>query len=105
MLKPGGLFAFTCASTGRAEHGTLRTTPGDSLATLAGVTDFSEYYKNLTAEDVLEAVGAHAFCTYRFYYNARSRDLYFFGIRSGESAVPISFVEYEAAYVHPTATK
>jgi SAM-dependent methyltransferase len=25
MLKPGGIFLFTCASTGRPEHGTLRT--------------------------------------------------------------------------------
>lgn len=24
MLKPGGLFCFTCASTNRAEHGTRR---------------------------------------------------------------------------------
>jgi SAM-dependent methyltransferase len=25
MLKPGGLFAFTCATTGRGEHGTRRS--------------------------------------------------------------------------------
>ena len=27
MLKPGGLFIFSCATTGRPEHGTRRTTP------------------------------------------------------------------------------
>ena len=27
LLKPGGLFVFTCASTDRPEHGTLRTSP------------------------------------------------------------------------------
>ena len=30
MLKPGGLFLFTCATTGRPEHGTRRTTPADA---------------------------------------------------------------------------
>ena len=34
MLKPDGLFCFTCASTGRAEHGTRRTTPQDSYGTI-----------------------------------------------------------------------
>ena len=27
MLKPGGLFFFTCGGSGRVEHGTRRTTP------------------------------------------------------------------------------
>lgn len=30
LLKPGGLFILTCATTGRPEHGTLRTTPSDA---------------------------------------------------------------------------
>ena len=30
MLKPGGLFLFTCATTGRPEHGTRRTSPQDA---------------------------------------------------------------------------
>lgn len=29
MLKPGGLFIFSCATTGPLEHGTRRTTPED----------------------------------------------------------------------------
>jgi hypothetical protein len=44
MLKPSGLLFFTCATTGRAEHGTSRTTPKD--APFCG-----DYYKNLVAED------------------------------------------------------
>jgi SAM-dependent methyltransferase len=44
MLKPGGLLFFTCATTGRPEHGTKRTTPGD--APFCG-----DYYQNLVASD------------------------------------------------------
>ena len=42
LLKPGGLFCFTYASTGRDEHGTLRTTPRE----IGGVKGFGDYYKN-----------------------------------------------------------
>ena len=52
MLKPDGLFCFTCASTGRAEHGTRRTTPGDSYGTIGNLADMSDYYKNLTEKDL-----------------------------------------------------
>lgn len=48
MLKPDGLFLFTCASTGRAEHGTRRTSPNDSYGTIGNVDDMIDYYKNLT---------------------------------------------------------
>ena len=34
MLKPKGLLCFTCASTGRPEHETIRTTPNDSYGTI-----------------------------------------------------------------------
>jgi len=34
MLKQNGLFVYTCASIGRAEHGTLRSTPTDSFGTI-----------------------------------------------------------------------
>ena len=30
LTRPGGLILMTCATTGRAEHGTTRTTPGAS---------------------------------------------------------------------------
>jgi SAM-dependent methyltransferase len=44
MTRPGGLVFFTCATTGRPEHGTRRTTPQD--APFCG-----DYYRNLVAED------------------------------------------------------
>lgn len=48
MLKPDGLFFFTCASTGRPEHGTRRTTPNHSYGTIGKIEDMEDYYKNLT---------------------------------------------------------
>lgn len=78
LLKPGGLFFFTCASTGRAEHGTLRTTPSESMTT--NIPEWANYYKNLTEDDIdIE----DAFDKYCFYNNTKSCDLYFWGIKKG----------------------
>lgn len=82
MLKPGGLFVFTCASTGRPEHGTLRTSPIHSFTTRASNEEWKNYYKNLTAENVDAAIPCKSiFGRFAFYYNARSFDLYFMGIK------------------------
>ena len=82
MLKPNGLFCFTCASKGRPEHGTRRTSPKDSYGTIAGLEDMSDYYKNLTIEDVHEVLPLNEkFNEWNCYYNPYSKDLYFFGIK------------------------
>ena len=85
LLKPGGLFAFTCASTGRAEHGTLRTSRSESLTTQLSDAEWGNYYLNLTADHVRRAVPllAETFPYHRFYYNSASKDLYFVGIKRG----------------------
>lgn len=90
MLKPGGIFVFTCASTGRAEHGTLRTTAQDSFTTqLLSDADWGNYYKNLTAEDIRAVARiADEFAYHRFYSNEFSKDLYFVGIKRGAIAPP-----------------
>jgi SAM-dependent methyltransferase len=44
MTRPGGLMVMTCAGDGREEHGTTRTTPGNSPHT-------TDYYRNLDPED------------------------------------------------------
>jgi SAM-dependent methyltransferase len=67
MLKPGGLFLFTCATTGRKEHGTRWTTPSDSPFTSEMNETWSDYYKNLTEIDIREAISVD--------------DLYFWGIK------------------------
>jgi SAM-dependent methyltransferase len=48
LVRPGGLVILTCATTGRLEHGTARTSPTDSPLT----TDKGwNYYRNLAPRD------------------------------------------------------
>lgn len=84
MLRPGGLFVFTCASNGRPEHGTRRTTVHDSYGTIGNVADMQDYYKNLDSNDVNKVMNfKETFQCYDTYYNMRSKDLYFVGIKNG----------------------
>lgn len=86
MLKPGGLFIFTCASTGRPEHGTLRTTPDQSLTTKYDtVPEWANYYKNLTVGDISECLNLDNFNPCAFYNNSNSHDLYFWGIKGKDN--------------------
>ena len=83
MLKPGGLFCFTCASTGRPEHGTRRTSKRNSYGTIGNIEDMQDYYKNLDNNDVNDVLDFNRnFIIWDTYYNAISRDLYFVGIKS-----------------------
>ena len=82
MLKSDGLFFFTCASTGRREHGTRRTTPHDSYATIAKNTDWQDYYKNLTITDIADAIQLDTFATRAAYYRKSTCDLYFYGVKT-----------------------
>ena len=86
MLKPDGLFCFTCASTGRPEHGTRRTSPMDSYGTIGNLEDMSDYYKNLTEIDVNEVLQFNKlFSVWDTYYNSETKDLFFVGIKIGTS--------------------
>lgn len=81
LLKYQGLFFFSCATTGRAEHGTRRSNPGDSPLTTA-IQGWSDYYKNLTEDDVRRAISVeNCFSAFAFEVNAAHADLYFWGIR------------------------
>jgi SAM-dependent methyltransferase len=82
MLKPGGLFLFTCASTGRAEHGTRRSHPGCSYGTIGEIEGWQDYYKNLTFEDIVQCIDMNLFSKFEHFYNPTSCDLYFWGIKS-----------------------
>jgi SAM-dependent methyltransferase len=82
MLKPGGLFVFTCASTGRGEHGTRRAHPNCSFTQSQADEAWKDYYKNLTPEDVQAVVPCEdEFATHAFFCNTLSHDLYFYGIK------------------------
>jgi SAM-dependent methyltransferase len=90
LLKVGGLLLFSCAAPGRPEHGTTRTSKGDSPFT-------NDYYKNLSEHDIREVwegvtswmgekqtgSGMDAlFSTYKFKTRKEfPQDLYFYGIK------------------------
>lgn len=82
LLKPNGLFLFTCATTGRPEHGTKRTTPQNSPFT-ATTEDWEDYYMNLSEGnfrgrfDFEKEFIVHSFKT-RLEF---PQDLYFWGIK------------------------
>jgi hypothetical protein len=81
LTKNGGLFTFTCASTGRAEHGTRRTSKQDAPL-LEEYGDWYDYYKNLTEEDIRNVINCdEIFSDYYFEYNPNAKDLYFWGIK------------------------
>jgi len=79
MTKPNGLVFMSCATTGRAEHGTTRTSPHDSpLTTGKGW----EYYKNLTVDDFVQNIDLdNMFSAYEFEVGSPHQDLYFYGIK------------------------
>lgn len=82
LLRPSGLFFFTCASAGRPEHGTTRCLPGDSPLTVA-VPVWSDYYKNLTETDIRAAIDVPTiFARFQFEYNPNDKDLYFWGVKN-----------------------
>jgi SAM-dependent methyltransferase len=75
MTKPGGLIVMSCATTGRAEHGTKRTSPAD-----APFCD--DYYKNLTEQDFVDNLNIdNMFSAYEFGIGEVTKDLYFYGIK------------------------
>jgi SAM-dependent methyltransferase len=99
MLKPGGLFCFTCASTNRPEHGTRRSFPQDSYGTIGNLEDMSDYYKNLTEIDLNNVLSLHSmFSVWDTYYNYFSCDLYFVGIKKGDCTLN-SLEKYVDDYV------
>ena len=85
MLKPGGLFLFSCATTGRPEHGTRRTSPHDAPFIQDRGT-WGDYYRNLTADDVKASINvADVFFTYDFSVGEETHDLYFLGRKRGQT--------------------
>lgn len=80
LTRIGGLVIFTCATTGRPEHGTERATPQDSPLTIGKGWS---YYRNLTQEDFEETVDMGSlFEDYAFAENEQSCDLYFHGLKA-----------------------
>jgi hypothetical protein len=81
MTKPLGLVVMTCATVGRAEHGTAKTSPSDSPLTIGLGWN---YYKNLVENDFYEHFDFDSiFEVYRFEHNISAHDLYFYGVLKG----------------------
>ena len=80
MLKNGGLFVFSCATTGRPEHGTSRSKPYQVFSTR--VEGLEDYYKNLTEQDIKKELNlGEIFSEYSFSVDREHCDLYFWGIK------------------------
>jgi SAM-dependent methyltransferase len=81
MTKSGGVVVFTCATTGRPEHGTTRTSPAVSPGSQSMGWD---YYQNLTEFDFENTFKLNElFESYFFLSNKSSFDLYFVGLKIG----------------------
>ncbi len=78
--KDEGIVIFSCATTGRPEHGTSRTDPNLSPGTSSLGWD---YYKNLTEKDFLN-LQEHLYGWY-YFENKFSQDIYFIGAKSKDS--------------------
>lgn len=73
LVKPGGMIVFSCATTGRPEHGTTATDAGSSPFT-------TDYYKNLTEIDFRQNFDIpKLFSKYEFIGERNHHDLYFWG--------------------------
>lgn len=81
LTKQNGLCLFTCATTGRKEHGTRRTSTHESPFTSQLEND---YYKNLTEEDIRSKIDIENFFSQFAFSNTEGSnhpDLYFWGIK------------------------
>ncbi len=89
MLKPGGLFIFTCAAPGRPEHGTRRLGENCAPLLIQISEEWADYYKNLTEQDIRKINSFNeVFPDGHFELNnihlEIPADLYFYGIKGGE---------------------
>lgn len=81
LLINGGLFLFTCATTGREVHGTISNHPYCSPLSITK-NQFQNYYKNLTEDDIRNVIDINnEFISYEFDVNLNICDLYFWGIK------------------------
>lgn len=90
MLRSGGLFIFTCATTGRPVHGVASLedqsknihTEWKTMPNVSRNNWDNEYYKNLTEKDIRKVLDIDStFECYNFLVNLEHCDLYFWGIK------------------------
>jgi SAM-dependent methyltransferase len=82
LLKPDGVFLFTCKTTGSLEHGTLRSDGGFSSPLTVQFAEWANYYRNITEEDVRTAIQIDdVFSQYEFSVLNTTCDIRFWGIK------------------------
>ena len=82
LTQPGGIVVLSCAGRFRPEHGTSRSDDGYSAPFV--VAQGVEYYGNVTARDLLQAIPLdYWFDKYRLIEAHNFNDTYFVGIRKG----------------------
>ena len=90
MLKSGGFFIFTCATTGRAVHGVKYLeeeckSQYENWKTMPNVLRENwdnDYYKNLTEGDIRDCLDIDgSFSSYEFEVEDNHHDLFFWGIK------------------------
>ena len=74
LLSTAGLIIMTCATYGRAQHGTVESEPMSSPLT---INLGQNYYRNLIREDFEVVVFEKLFSDYFFVTDYSSNDLYF----------------------------
>ncbi len=79
LVKPGGLVIFSCATTGRKEHGTTNSEPQSSPLT---VNLGWNHYRNLEERDFKKEIDFDFFFKeYNFGQDLNVFDLYFYGVK------------------------
>ena len=105
MTTAGGVVLITCASRGRAEHGTARTRPNESPGSQSLGWD---YYRNLNRADFERRLDLPAlFAAHAFFRNDVSNDLYFVGRTHGDSRalrLDLQGLRAELEYVNTLVT-
>lgn len=93
LTREGGLVVFTCATTGRVEHGTSRSGADQSPGSQSIGWD---YYHNLTENDLLSKINLDEFFeSFFFVLHPASRDLYFAGKLAGNTSKNFLFSPVE----------
>ncbi|MDE2010321.1 MAG: methyltransferase domain-containing protein [Candidatus Omnitrophica bacterium] len=78
LLKPDGLFLFTCATDNRPEHGTI-THGHESSPETSKISGWDQFYRNIPPEEAI-AIGRH-FRQWGIEVYRERGDLYFWGKR------------------------
>jgi len=82
LLRPGGLMGISCATTGREEHGTVRSQPEDAPFLPKMSEEWGNYYRNVTESDLREVWDLELeFEESHFEVSDLTHDLYFWGIK------------------------